>query len=146
MKDYVEINGLKWDKENLVIDDKELFTHDEALELAKSLNKRLPSLEEFRELIETGSTYDKVKKGRWFGSDSDLLEKSEKSIFLPAAGTRDYYDSNFVYGTGYYGNYWSSTVNDKYCRYMHINSRDVSAESSANRAFGMSVRLIKIDN
>ncbi|MDR3327352.1 MAG: hypothetical protein LBT04_04395, partial [Prevotellaceae bacterium] len=79
-KDYIEINGLKWDKENLVIDNKELFTHEEALELAKSLNKRLPSLKEFKELIKTGSTYDKEKKGKWFGSDSNLLEKSEKSI------------------------------------------------------------------
>jgi uncharacterized protein (TIGR02145 family) len=145
MKDYIEINGLKWDKENLVIDNKELFTHDEALKLAKSLNKRLPSLKEFKELIKTGTTYDKVKKGRWFGSDSNLLSKSKQSIFLPAAGERDYYDGS-VYRTGYNADYWSSTLNAYLGRTMYFDSRLVFESKYNSPADSMSVRLIKIDN
>ncbi|MDR3326927.1 MAG: fibrobacter succinogenes major paralogous domain-containing protein, partial [Prevotellaceae bacterium] len=133
--------GLKWDKENLVIDDKELFTHDEALKLAKSLNKRLPSLKEFKELIDTGTTYDKVKRGRWFGLDSNLLEKSEKSIFMPAAGERNYYDGS-VYYTGDYGYYWSSTVDGDYGRGVDFDSSYVSADNYFYRANGMSVRCV----
>ncbi|MDR3326925.1 MAG: hypothetical protein LBT04_02135 [Prevotellaceae bacterium] len=143
MKDYIEINGLKWDKENLVIDDKELFTHDEALKLAKSLNKRLPSFKEFKELIETGSTYDKRKTGRWFGSDSNLLSKSKQSIFLPAAGERLCKDS-IEYSKGYLGYYWSSKINYPYARYMYFSSSNVLAYYRNNRANGMSVRLINI--
>jgi uncharacterized protein (TIGR02145 family) len=98
-------------------------------------------LKEFKELIKTGSTYDKEKKGKWFGSDSNLLEKSEKSIFMPAAGGRIYSDCS-VYGTGNYGYYWSSAVNGDYGRSMDFNSSGVGAGYYTNRTFGMSVRCV----
>lgn len=66
---------------------------------------------------------------------------NSNSIFLPAAGSR--YDTH-LYGAGYYGNYWSSSLyedNPYYAWYLYFNSDSVY-RSSYYRRNGLSVRPV----
>ena len=52
------LNNIIWDKENLSVDDNIHFTYEEAkIEAAKS-GKRLPTKEEFEELLKLPRTWD----------------------------------------------------------------------------------------
>jgi uncharacterized protein (TIGR02145 family) len=140
--DFVTINGLQWDTENLSIKGKEHFNHEEALAAAASLGKRLPTPEEWDALIDSGSTWDDEKQGRWFGSDHELKSDSKESIFLPAAGFR--YGSNGTLDCrGYYGHYWSAC---KYSVQIAYSMRFYSSGAGMDdyyRSLGFSVRLVK---
>jgi hypothetical protein len=138
---FVVINGLKWDRENLSIDGKEHFDHEEALPAAASVSKRLPTEAECMALIVLGSTWDDEKKGRWFGSDHELKSDSKESIFLPAAGYRSISNGSLDC-RGYYGYYWSTrklSDTDAYYMYFSGSGTDMNYES---RSFGFSVRLV----
>ena len=64
----------------------------------------------------------------------------EGVVFLPAAGSRDGSDVDFV---GDYGYYWSSAADDELNAYRVLfGSRDVYPDSSDLRFFGFSVRLV----
>ncbi|NDV46286.1 hypothetical protein D0T49_04445 [Paludibacter sp. 221] len=141
VKPYVLINGLKWDRENTCIDGKELFNYYEALGVAQHLNKRLPTSEEWEALAELGSTWDKEKKGRWFGHDHELKNKSKQSIFLPAAGYRSPSNGE-LYDVGYYGLYWSDSLGSVYSLGLGFHSSDVYPANLSYRSGGLSVRCI----
>jgi hypothetical protein len=104
-KNYVVINGLKWDKINLVNGlGEEYFNFDEASIIAINCGKNLPTKNEFMELIKFGSTWDDEKNGRWFGYDHSLKSKSSQSVFFYAGGTSPF--------RAWYGFYWSSTIDN----------------------------------
>lgn len=136
----IELCGLLWDTENLVIDGKEYFTFDEAQEGAAKVGKRLPTPEEWEQLCALGSTWDYEREGRWFGGNHDT--DHEGSLFLPAAGYRDY-SSGALGGVATSGYYWaavpSSTASG---RYLFFYSAYVNPVGNDNRAFGYSVRLV----
>ena len=105
----IVLNGLEWDTENLVIDGKSHFTYEEAKTEAAKLGKRLPTKSEFDALLQLHHVFDKEKHGMWFAENQADL-KSEKSLFLPAAGfTRVSYLS-FIDNIGRNGFYWSETL------------------------------------
>lgn len=105
----IELNGLLWDAENLSVNGRQHFTYEEAQREAAKLGKRLPTKEEFEELLRLPYAWDTNKKEIRFAEDiSDL--KNEKSLFLPTAGCRSY-DSTTMYNVGKYGYYWSATPN-----------------------------------
>lgn len=101
---YVKINGVKWEKTNTVIDGEGFFGVDEAQDVAASVGRRLPTIVELEALVALGSTWDDALKGRWFGEDHALKDRSEKSIFLPAAGFR--IPDGTVVNQGEKGGYW----------------------------------------
>jgi uncharacterized protein (TIGR02145 family) len=139
--DYVVINGLKWDRKNTVIEGREHLNWHEALGVAQSLGKRLPTQKEWAALASLGSTWDCEKKGRWFGTDHQLMGRSKRSIFLPAAGFR-YYSDGTLYYRGLYGIYWSSTVTNgtsAYYLYFYSSSQHTN---NTNKFYGFSVRCV----
>jgi len=60
---------------------------------------------------------------------------------LPKAGFRSDFDGS-VYGAGFGGDYWSSTVDGSYARYLSFSSSHAGVGSDG-RASGHSVRLVK---
>jgi uncharacterized protein (TIGR02145 family) len=138
--DTVVINGLKWDRENTVIEDREHLNYYEAPGVAQA-GKRLPTPEEWEALIALGSTWDEDKRGRWFGIDHELKADSKESIFLPAAGYRDNSSGALSY-RGYYGYYWSTRMSsDTYAYYLHFYSSSTYMNSTY-RSYGFSVRCV----
>jgi uncharacterized protein (TIGR02145 family) len=103
---------------------------------------RVPTLTELQSLLDE----DKVSNewiteggipGRKF---TDIA--SGKSLFLPAAGYRSYFDG-LLYFAGLYGYYWSSAPYDSsYARSLGFSSGSVLTDSSLNRAYGHSVRCV----
>lgn len=146
--DYLVINGLKWDKENLavggtVINSNHYYTFDEAQEAAKKVGKRCPTAEEFDALIAIGTTWDDEKKGIWVAGNHDTDHKG--SLFFPAAGVR-YFGDGSLYNSPSYGYYWASSPYDSGSDdggglYM-FSSGGVNPRGSSNRANGFSVRYI----
>ncbi|MDR0427997.1 MAG: hypothetical protein LBH12_05280, partial [Dysgonamonadaceae bacterium] len=81
-----------------------------------------------------------------YRNGTDLLSDAaapDPLLFLPAGGTRIYFDDGDVGYTGSSGYYWSSVVDGTNSYFMFFNSVGVDAgNSAADRAFGMSVRCI----
>lgn len=137
----IELCGLLWDTENLVIDGKEYFTFDEAQEAAAKVGKRLPTLKEWEQLCALGSTWDDERKGRWFGGNHDT--DHEGSLFLPAVGGRGYL-SGALYSVSEFGRYWAAVPNSAARRsYLGFSASGVYPLSSSYRAYGFCVRLVQ---
>lgn len=112
MSDTIVLNGLAWDKENLSVDGNIYFTYQEAKIEAAKLGKRLPTKNEFEALLQLHHVFDNEKHGMWFAEDQIDL-KSDKSLFLPAAGFA-YFTLNSIKRIRDNGYYWSDTL------YKHI--------------------------
>jgi hypothetical protein len=137
----ISINNLLWDTENLEKNGETYFSHDEALEVAKAAGKRLSTKEELRGLAKLGSTWDSELKGRWFGVDSKLKEKSEKSVFFPALGYRR---DGMLRTFGELGHYWSGSVdNASYVYALFFDNRRAPLADSYLRTLGFSVRCVR---
>lgn len=103
----VELNGLLWDTENLSVNDKTHFSYEEAKTEAAKLGKRLPTKSEFEALLQLHHVFDKEKHGMWFAKNQNDL-KSDKSLFLPAAGF-SHVSLDYISDVGENGCYWSDT-------------------------------------
>ena len=140
--DSIELCGLLWDTENLAIggyekDGRHYYTWQEAMDVAKYVGKRLPTGDEWTALCDLGSTWDNERKGRWFGGNHDSDHKG--SLFLPAAGLRNY-------STRTYGYYWSSSPGyggNYYAGNLNFSSGNVNPLNSDSRANGFSVRCVR---
>ena len=108
MNNVIVLNGLEWDTENLVIDGKTHFTYEDAKAEAAKRGKRLPTKYEFDSLLQLPHVFDEEKSGMWFAKNQVDL-KSDKSLFLPAAGFThvSLYYLNYI---GEHGFYWSDTL------------------------------------
>lgn len=146
--DSIELCGLLWDTENLAIggyekDGRHYYTWQEAIDAARSVGKRLPTREELKALYYLNSTWDDERKGRWFGGNHDSDHKG--SLFLPAAGLRNYFSGELA-NTSSFGYYWSSSpyYGGYYnAGYLSFNSGNVYPLSSSYRAYGFSVRCVR---
>ena len=108
MNNVIVLNGLEWDTENLVIDDKTHFSYEEAKTEAAKLGKRLPTKSEFEALLQLHHVFDEEKYGMWFAKNQTDL-KSDKSLFLPAAGFT-HVSLCYISDIGENGCYWSDTL------------------------------------
>ena len=63
------------------------------------------------------------------------------SLFLPAAGIRNY-NSSTLTNAGTNGDYWSSSVNGTYAYYLSFNSGSVNPGYYNLRAYGFSLRCV----
>lgn len=146
--DPIELCGLLWDTENLVIggyekDGHHYYTWQEAMDAAKSVGKRLPTREEWEALCYLGSTWDDELKGRWFGGNHDSDHKG--SLFLPAAGLKRGKLGELA-NTSSNGYYWSSSplYGGNYCAgSLYFASSAVYPLNTNNRAYGFSVRCVR---
>ena len=107
MNNVIVLNGLEWDTENLVIDGKTHFTYEEAKAEVAKLGKRLPTKNEFDALLQLHHVFDEEKHGMWFAKNKSDL-KSDKSLFLPAAGF-SHVSLCYISDIGENGCYWSDT-------------------------------------
>ena len=146
--DSIELCGLLWDRDNLIIggyekDGHHYYTWQEAMEAAKSVGKRLPTQYEWVALCDLGSTWDDELKGRWFGGNHDSDHKG--SLFLPAAGLKRGKLGELAY-TSSSGHYWTSLPG--YGSYglagnLYFSSGTVFPQCSDNSALGFSVRCVR---
>ena len=148
----IELCGLLWDTENLVIggyekDGHHYYTWQEAMDAAKSVGKRLPTREEWKALCDLGSTWDDKRKGRWFGGNHDSDHKG--SLFLPIAGLSSSKGLGYLtkmIGTSTSGYYWSSSMDDGISYYavnLYFSSGTVFPQDRGIRTFSFSVRCVR---
>ena len=123
----IELNGLIWDTENLVIDGKTHFTYEEAKVEATKLGKRLPTDIEFNRLLKH-YLWDADNKGMLFAEKAEDL-KTEKSLFFPAAGYIDE-GNTIILKTGINGRYWSNTTT------TYLHAANLSVSSNCATMFG----------
>lgn len=146
--DSIELCGLLWDRDNLIIggyakDGHHYYTWHEAMEAARSVGKRLPTQYEWVALCDLGSTWDDERKGRWFGGNHDSDHKG--SLFLPAAGLKRGKLGELAY-TSSSGHYWTSLPG--YGSYglagnLYFSSGTVFPQCSDNSTLGFSVRCVR---
>lgn len=150
--DSIELCGLLWDTENLVIggyekDGHHYYSWQEAMDAAKSVGKRLPTREELKALCDLGSTWDDELKGRWFGGNHDSDHKG--SLFLPIAGLSSSKGLSYptkMIGTSTGGYYWSSSPyygNNNYAGNLYFTSGYVFPQDKSIRTFSFSVRCVR---
>ena len=109
MSDTVVLNGLVWDKENLSVDGNIYFTYQEAKIEAAKLGKRLPTKEEFEELLKLPRNWDLTNGGLLVAEKSDDL-KTNNSLFFKALG---YISCGSLYSDYGSGGYWSSSRDNR---------------------------------
>ena len=109
MSDTIVLNGLLWDRENLSVDGNIYFTYQEAKIEAAKLGKRLPTKEEFEELLKLPHTWDLTNGGLLVAEKSDDL-KTNNSLFFKALG---YISCGSLYSDYGSGGYWSSSRDNR---------------------------------
>ena len=104
-KSYVILNGLKWSTTALEVHGQTYFTYQQAIDILNGSNKRIPTKEEFEELIKLPNLWDDTKNGIWFAENPRDIA-SDKSLFLPANGFMNH-PSTVIKYFNQYGYYWS---------------------------------------
>ena len=120
---------------------KELTRSDDAATRNWSSKWKMPTREQFEDLINPAYTTSEIKtrygvKGLW------VTSKNGKSIFLPAAGYRLITDS---YSVGDEGSYWSCSLSPNYSDYASFLSFNSNGKiiSNNNRVVGRSIRPVR---
>jgi uncharacterized protein (TIGR02145 family) len=139
----VVINGVRWaicnvgEKGKFVSSPEEygnLYDWDEAQTVCPK-DWRLPTDKELQSVIDAGSEWTTVNgvAGRQFG-------RGKNSIFLPAAGLRNY--SNGADDRGTIGLYWSKRMNNTYGAYGMTFDSSSGGIYNDVRSYGFSVRCV----
>lgn len=103
---------------------------------------RVPTNEELAHLVKHYSSWTKYngQNGYWFSGMSDYTYSSP-SVFLPAAGYRDYYGNEYVRGS--YGLYYSSSMSYGGAYMLWQSSSNAHMKSGWNCGYGCSVRCVQ---
>ena len=120
----------------------ELEPEDDAAYVNWGANWRMPTIEQFQELINSSYTTTTWTTQNGIYGRKITSTINGNSLFLPAAGYR--YDASLSY-TGSYGYYWSRTLYTSspcYAYYLYFGS-DVVDWGSLNRYYGRSVRPVR---
>ena len=122
---------------------KELDPDDDAAYVNWGSDWRMPSQEQFEELI--NSSYTTTEWTTQNGVNGRLItsKSNGNSIFLPAAGDR--YDSSLG-RAGLGGDYWSRTLHEGYpysAWYLYFGSNYIYTDWSYGRYYGRSVRPVR---
>ena len=112
-KTHIILNGLKWSTIALEVYGQTYFTYKQAVDVLNGSNRRLPTKEEFEDLINLPNLWDNTKNGMWFAENPGDIA-SDKSLFLPADGFIES-PSTTIKEFNQYVYYWSSS--DKYEHY-----------------------------
>lgn len=100
--EQIEINGVLWDTKNLEVDGNKYFTWEQAMQIAKSNRKRLPTKEEFEYLKSTGMKFDNCKRDIAFANDS---------IFFRLEGFKDA-NHEHIWGNRNMPYLWTSSIDE----------------------------------
>jgi uncharacterized protein (TIGR02145 family) len=88
---------------------------------------------------DAGATPGQATANTWLWTGNGFLIGS--SLYLPAAGTRQYNNGSII-EEGSYGGYWSSSLSPPLSRYMDLHINSVMPLQTHHRAQGMSVRCV----
>jgi uncharacterized protein (TIGR02145 family) len=137
--DSADINGVNLLRQNANLAGWEHFSHQGALHFAKSRGLRLPTREEWKQMLKPGYTWDEEKKGIWIGANHAMKQETDFSTFLPANGSRDYrrHKENCEEG-----HYWSSTSAEPNAFHLLFCCNEVKPAVFSYRDYGFSVRCI----
>ena len=142
-KDYVIINGVKWETKNLIVNGKEHFTYDEAMVAVRGQKRRLPSVDEIVE-----SLFDKDKVSSKWTAENGMFgcrftdNNSKASLFFPAVGARMYGNGDIHY-MGETGSYWSNeTKREIYANYLYLDDSGSILIHIDNRKAGFCIRCV----
>ena len=125
----------------------ELLLEDDAATANWGANWRMPSLEQFDELINSSyTTTEWTTVNNVYGRKitSKMSGHVGNFIFLPAAGYRSW---SPLSDAGSYGGYWSRALDTSYpdfARYLYFNSSSIYANYSYSRYYGRSVRPVRV--
>ena len=105
---------------------------------------RMPSFEQFDELINSSYTTTEWTTQNGVNGRKITSKTNGNSIFLPAAGYRL---GSFLISAGSYGIYWSRTL--PFCcpdlaRYLYFYSSDIYTYDGSGRWYGRSVRPVRL--
>lgn len=112
-----------------------LLLQDDAAQTLWGKGWRCPTYEEIIEL-------QTLCKWIWEVSGYRVIGPNGNSIFLPAVG---YYDSSSVFSVGFFGCYWSSTLNadqSSYAYYLYFGQRGACTAVYDYRYLGYSIRPV----
>ena len=104
---------------------------------------RMPSYEQFQELINSSYTTTEWTTQNGVNGRKITSKTNGNSIFLPAAGYRD---SSSFYDAGLSGNFWSRALSSGvpyYARLLNFYSSAISAYYN-DRCWGLSVRPVRL--
>lgn len=125
-------------------DDKtELDLEDDAAYVNWGPDWRMPSIEQFGELINSSYTTTEWTTQNGVSGRKITSKTNGNSIFLPAAGQRDSSSLNYA---GSDGGYWSRSLNSgspSLARDLGFNSSGIYTNGSIYRCYGGSVRSVR---
>ena len=140
-------NGTNWYYGNTFVGDnnKELDDEDDVAVQLLGGDWQMPTFEEWQELIDNCTWTWTTENGvNGYKVTSKKEGYTDKSIFLPAAGSRD--DADFYDAAGSYGGYWSRSI-DLYgsnsARSLGFGFGGASAYDRYERSYGLSVRAVQ---
>ena len=122
----------------------ELDVNDDAAYVNWGPAWRMPSKEEFPELINSNYTTTTWTTQNGVYGRKITSKSNGNSIFLPAAGYRS---SCSLYDAGSGGNYWSRSLYESdpyYARYLYFGSSDIYTYYDYGRYYGFSVRPVRL--
>ena len=133
------------DSEYGTVDNKtELLPEDDAATVNWGSSWRMPSSDQFKELINSDYTTTAWTTQNGVNGLKITSKKNGKTLFLPGGGQR-YHGQNTTYAdVGDRGLYWSCSLytNKAYNAYLLDFESDVLVFSYANRYYGFSVRPV----
>ena len=136
----------KKDSENFLLDD--VYTASPFLFAAYWLPAndpspngwRVPTADEFESLLDTKKVTNEWTTENGIYGMRFTDKNTNKSIFLPAAGIRNYWDGKVEYGNGHY---WSSSKEDYLWYGIYFNSLEIWDGYGGYPGYGFSVRPVK---
>lgn len=138
---YIWYDGSQYIKYNDIDKKYNLELSDDAANVERGNEWRIPTLEEIKELIEN-CTWDLVSFNGVNGYNV-TSKINNNSIFLPASGHKL---GNYLYDLGTYGYYWSSTLSQdetfKKSFYLAFSSSDIDWSFFYDRNDGRVIRPV----
>ncbi len=123
----------------------ELNQGDDAASVNRGNGWKMPSLDQINELTNSDYTTEEWTRQNGVYGRKVTSKSNGNSIFLPAAGWRNYTN---LYGDGSGGYYWSRSLstNDSGCAYGLCFGTDGFYTSDSGRYEGRSVRPVRVKN
>ena len=134
------------DNEYGTVDDKTILdTEDDAARAIMGGDWRMPTSNEFKELIDnTTNVWIKNYNGSGINGRKFTSKKNGNSIFIPASG---YADGTGVYERGFFGKYWSSSLHtsgrSEYGLVFDFSDGAVFSPTGNGRSHGICVRGVR---
>lgn len=146
-RNIFEINNTEWIKEDIRINDKVLFSYKEALDIAKSMNCRLPTVDDIailnklnHNIITDCDTNKKSIKFYGYKNTSDFISFNENGNLYITTNT-------YTSSSGYYwiakDNFKESKNYDTYASVSFVHN-NLMPNFIGSNAYALSLKLIRL--